>query len=365
MRYEEFSEEELAELRRPRPGTQEEMETRILKVKGFRDQEVARLLASGDGPKRRSLLEATEMAAGKVYIRILTRWERSGELKPWEATWQYFKRVQTTCEIDYLRGQGPVIPKDPTVLTATSDGTQGIRTYAPGHAGEGSDIAQVMHTVPGADADRPVLFSAVARRAVRVLRRRTHKPLFEGRRATVAEYYDALVLGRAELEAAGSDHPMAFVNRDTWRADLATAFVVPRDRIDEDVVAILGEVKKCFYLFVLLASPRHAVVQPEAMNRLLDVSHLAGHGLAATSRMLLQKAGVQLARVERRWTIAVERFLREARKLGRMQGKSDDDIVGSLHDSEAEYSLKAPKQTNPPQFRCILRCAEHSPAKEG
>lgn len=361
MRYEEFSPEELAERKQARPGTQEEYEDQLRKVKRIRDQEVARLLAGPDSETRRSLLEATDHAEEKLYTIILKRWARAREVRDWDASEQLFRSAQTSCRVDLWRKHGRVEVHDPAEVAKEYDTTQRSSVNTSSSEGRGRGWSRIMTELPGVDAHRPVLFSAVARRTIRVLVQRTEKPRLGGIRATIARYYEAVELAPAEPGTVGEDHPLCFVNDDEWRDELAMALQVSKRQIYEATAEIVRQIKKGFYLFVLLAPRRHAALQSQAMDRLLDVSHLGGHGLDATSRMLLQKAGIQLARAERMWVIPQASFLREARKLGRLQSRDDEDIVTLLHDSEAEYSAKVPKQTIPPTFQCIMRCAEHNP----
>lgn len=54
-----------------------------------------------------------------------------------------------------------------------------------------------------------------------------------------------------------------------------------------------------------------------------------------------------------------------ARELKRMRSETDEGVIARLHESEGEYSLAVPRQTNPPLFQCVLRCTPHSPLREG
>ncbi|HMR47845.1 MAG TPA: hypothetical protein PKE40_01120 [Arachnia sp.] len=369
MRFHRYSDAEMEEFRRPRTVSDEEFEEHLVKITQNREQEEQRLLRLRSGESRTYLLDAASDAEFKLLKSVLGRWQEDETIRPWDASEQVFKRTLEHCLIDNWRARHRESPLDIDGLEWFSGelsrtGQSLTAPQAEYYDDTGvREIDQLMVERLNRVRESQRLLSAVATRTLRVISQRTVKPQLDELRATVALFYAAAEWGDS-IGAGTEGDPLAYVDEEGWRDDLAEALKVSKEVVYEATAGILREVKKGFYLFIVLAPRTKIVVDTDVMDRLLSLTHLDGNGLSATARMLLQKAGSRLERVEWEWTIDKKRFLRDARKLGRMKGEGDEGIIARLHDSEMLYSVRVPEQTIPPQFRCVTRCAEHSPSKE-
>lgn len=365
MRYQRFSEDEWDDLGRSRPVTRDELDGLITQVEGYfatvRDRFQHQQTSDSD-----ALILAASRACESVVRNLETRWSIDGTAVPKEASEQYYTRARSNAYTDLKREHNA--KSNPWVASGDADVTDHVQAGERKGRVPVVSVASVPEDPETAALTRlsGTVVGAIVSRAVLVMAGRARKPQLTDTDLTILAFLLELDHGLLALREEEAKQAHVFTEEKTWRQELAAQLDgMNEKKLSAAVGTILARVRVALYLFAQLAPPHGSVDDPDEMDRLFDVAYIDGHGLDATARMLLHKAGVELGRTRRGWAVDTSSFVVAARELKRMRSETDEGVIARLHESEGEYSLAVPRQTNPPLFQCVLRCTPHSPLREG
>lgn len=360
MQYEQFTRESWAELTRIRPISPEEYEALIAQVVDNFVEARAEILKRGDSDIAKEALSA---AVTSVLGSMDKRWRVTGCLPLSVGTPQYLRRAITNKTRDAERRrrlrEREELSVDLDLEPVGGTGPTGRYVRLT------DDVVSSAYRRPAdafLDAIAPSVLCLVASRSLRLLETRQRRPQFKTPEATVARFFQDAELG---LRAMNSDDHLVveqFTDARKWKSELAEVLRVAPSTLSGFLKAVADRIREALYLFLVLAPPGHAVVDPRSMDDLYDVAYQNGHGLVTLTRKLLQKAGPLLERRDHDWHIDLVQYVATAREdlAATLGQRSDAQILTGLHRAEVLYATHVPHQRySPPRFRCVIRCLEH------
>ena len=382
-----LSDEAKAELQRPRPATEKELEELLRQLLDLLVECVGSTIADRSGRYTEQLKrEAAEKTYDYYVFRLMTNWRADGTVIPWLAHRNVFfhKFKRTIRDLNRhnttLRG----------VRKHGQDKPKPVSRFIPMDAAEAPDI--IVSRVHGdrwrapesteAQALTPLALELIPR-IVSVLGTRTGDSGLSEKHAQLARILMHLELGAGSLAEDDVRLLWSFTDIRVWRSQVAQAWHEraladeqpstgngkrPRaltkpnqSEVNEGTKRVLQLIKTCLYLFITLAPPQRAVARPETMHQLLDLVFHSNKSLTTQQRKLLQHAGKNLQPGAWQFRVHKDEFVSSARTLAAFRTSTEDELLEDLHQAEAAFAPHVPGQRTPPRFRCVLECSDHLP----
>ena len=391
MQSQKLSDEQVAELKRPRPVTAEQLKD----LKKAVERNYENYLGSIE---KKNVLEADkyllEEAAAEVTENHLKRldeeYERTGRAVLWLC-----EEVKFKADCSYKRKE---ILGDVRKMTGISQAGRGKEIFQ-GSLGE-MDSSGAWQGIPAADmwhlmesrrtsaedqaiAALPSLAAILLPRILEVLGSRS------GHGSLSADQVEAvqMLLAVAVPEMPAPEHIEKLLESfqddlREWRTDLARVrmarkqnhplpdpdlrahFPKPasQSKVTGDINRSRGKILLCLYLFVTLAPVDSAVTRTGDMNDLLDAVFGSRNSLPTHYRRLLQQAGACLENVNSGYRVDTDELHSRCRTDNRFKTLTPDQLIDMLHNAEDRYARLVPGQRHrPPRFACVLRCQTHHP----
>lgn len=391
MQFQKLSDEQVAELKRPRPVTAEQLKD----LKKAVEQNYENYLESIEKkdvlePERYLLEEAAAEVAENHLKRLDEEYRRTGRAVLWlceevkfKADCSY-KRKEILGDVRKTRGISRVgREKEVSQVSLGEMDSSGVW--------QGISAADMWHLMENrrtsaedqAIAALPCVAAILLPRILEVLGSRS------GHGSLSADQVEAVqvLLAIAVPEIPAPEHIEKLLEsfqRDLkeWRTNLArvrmarkqnpplpdpdlrTHFPKPtgQSKVTGDINHSRGKILLCLYLFVTLAPVDSAVTRTSDMNDLLDAVFGPRKDLPTHYRRLLQKAGACLENVKSTYRVDTDELHSRCRTDNRFKTLTPDELIGMLHSAEDRYARLVPGQRRrPPRFACVLRCRTHHP----
>ncbi|MEZ5085574.1 MAG: hypothetical protein R2722_04780 [Tessaracoccus sp.] len=212
---------------------------------------------------------------------------------------QYYTRARSNAYTDLKREHNA--KSNPWVASGDADVTDHVQAGERKGRVPVVSVASVPEDPETAALTRlsGTVVGAIVSRAVLVMAGRARKPQLTDTDLTILAFLLELDHGLLALREEEAKQAHVFTEEKTWRQELAAQLDgMNEKKLSAAVGTILARVRVALYLFAQLAPPHGSVDDPDEMDRLFDVAYIDGHGLDATARMLLHKAGVEPAEQE-------------------------------------------------------------------
>ncbi len=392
MQYQELSDEQVAELKRPRPVTADQLKELIEKIGRNYDEYLKFLKRRGIPEGEKNLrAEAASVVVGRYLKKLKKSWFAYGEVSFWLGERVKFSRDCTDTFKEILgnenKGGAVKVPEEVLqegrVFPALVDAPGPDGETQPALSGRFKDLwGRVSPTAEDqAIASLPSLAAILLPRILEVLGSRS------GHGSLNADQVEAVqvLLAVAVPEMPVPEHIEELLKsfRDglgEWRTNLARVRMARRQdqslpvpglsdhsprptgqsKVTADINRSRGKILLCLYLFVTLAPADSAVTRTGDMNDLLDAVFGPRNNLPTHYRRLLQKAGACLEHAEPRYRVDTDELHSRCRTDNRFKTLTPDELIGMLHSAEDRYARLVPGQRHrPPRFACVLRCRTH------
>ena len=391
MQYQKLSDEQVAELKRPRPVTAEQLKDLKKAVERNYENYLEYIGKKNVLETDKYLLEEAAAEVVESHLKRLDEeYERTGQAVLWLC-----EEVKFKADCSYKRKE---ILGDVRKMTGISQAGRRKEIFQ-GSLGE-MDSSGAWQGIPAADMRHlmesrrtsaedqvisalPSLAATLLPRILEVLGSRS------GHGSLSADQVEAVqvLLAIAVPEMLAPEHVAKLLENfeddlREWRTDLArvrmarkqdhplpdpdlrTHFPKPtgQSKVTGDINHSRGKILLCLYLFVTLAPVDSAVTRTSDMNDLLDAVFGPRNNLPTHYRRLLQKAGACLENVKSTYRVDTDELHSRCRADNRFKTLTPDELIGMLHSAEDRYARLVPGQRRrPPRFACVLRCQTHHP----
>lgn len=391
MQFQKLSDEQVAELKRPRPVTAEQLKDLKKAVERNYENYLESVEKKDVWEAEKYLLgEAAAEVAENHLKRLDEEYERTGRAVLWlceevkfKADCSY-KRKEILGDVRKMTGiiqagRGKEIFQGSLGEVDSSGAWQGISTTDMRHLMESRRSSAEDQAI----ASLPSLAAILLPRILEVLGSRS------GHGSLSADQVEAVqvLLAAAVPEMPVPEHIKKLLESfqddlKEWRTDLARVrmarkqnhslpdpdlrkhFPKPtgQSKVTGDINHSRGKILLCLYLFVTLAPVDSAVTRTSDMNDLLDAVFGPRNSLPTHYRRLLQKAGACLENVEPGYRVDTDELHSRCRTDNRFKTLTPDKLIDMLHSAEDRYARLVPGQRHqPPRFACVLRCRTHHP----
>ena len=391
MQFQKLSDEQVAELKRPRPVTAEQLKDLKKAVERNYENYLESIEKKGVLETEKYLLEEAAAEVAENHLKRLDEeYERTGRAVLWLC-----EEVKFKADCSYKRkeilgdvkknigmsrvGRGKEVSQVSLGEMDSSGAWQGISAADMWHLTESRRSSAEDQAI----AALPSLAAILLPRILEVLGSRS------GHGSLSADQVEAVqvLLAVAVPEMPAPEHIKKLLESfqcdlKEWRTDLArvrmareqnpplpdpdlrTHFPKPtgQSKVTGDINHSRGKILLCLYLFVTLAPVDSAVTRTGDMNDLLDAVFGPRKDLPTHYRRLLQKAGACLENVKSTYRVDTDELHSRCRTDNRFKTLTPDELIGMLHSAEDRYARLVPGQRcRPPRFACVLRCRTHHP----